>query len=397
MSEPVDNRAILVLGMHRSGTSAATRMINLLGAELGSRLLQPREDNQQGFWESEDAYEIDERLLHGIGRRWSDIGPFPSDWENSPAAKDALGHIIRLIEREFADKPLWAIKDPRQCRLAPIWLKAMQLSGIKVSVLIVVRDPWEVAQSLAKRDQIDEPSARQIWVQHLFEALDATQGTPRTLITYDRLLQDWRQCANQIALDGGFAWPIAREVAEPAIDEFLDNGNRHHWVDHEGRSGSSFVQRVFAACEILQDDSQLGWSLLDELRDQYRLVEQLTLPAVGALLQRLQGHDQERQQLIEGHRSNLKLFQAHIDKQNLDLLANERRVSELQEKSLQMSELVMNYQNNLASLQLELQAREQQTRSLQERIDMLELELGSLRNATRSRRWLIRQIAHPNS
>jgi hypothetical protein len=395
MSEPVANHAILVLGMHRSGTSAATRMMNLLGAELGSRLLEPREDNQQGFWESTDAYEIDERLLHGIGRRWSDIGPFPPGWENSPAAKDALGHIIRLIEREFADKPLWAIKDPRQCRLAPIWLKAMQLSGVKVSILIVVRDPWEVAQSLAKRDRIDEASARQIWIQHLFEALDATQGTPRTLITYDRLLQDWRQCADQIARDGGFAWPTAQEVAEPAINAFIDTGNRHHWVDHKDQSGS-FVQQVFAACETIQKDSPLGWSLLDELREQYRLVEQLTLPAVGSLLQRLQNHDQERQQLIEGHRSNLEMFQAHIDKQTLELLANERRVSELQEKSLQMSEQVMNFQDNLARLQMELQAREQQAYALQERVDMLQSELGSLRNATRSRRWLIRQITRPN-
>lgn len=390
-----ESQAVLVLGMHRSGTSAATRMLNLLGADLGSRLLEPREDNEQGFWESKDAYEIDERLLHGIGRRWSDVGPLPDDWESSPAAKDALGHALTLIEQEFADKPLWAIKDPRQCRLAAVWLKALQLSAINASALIVVRDPWEVAQSLAKRDRIDEGTAQQIWVQHLFETLDVVRDIPHTLITYDRLLQDWRQCADRIAIDGGFSWPTPPDAAKSEIDIFLDTGNRHHWVDRSGHS-DAFIQRVFSACEIIQDDPAAGMAKLNELREQYRLVEQLTYPAIGSLVQRLHSHDQERQQLIEGHRSNLDLFQAHIDKQNIELLACERRVAELQDKSLQLFEQVMTQQDSFSDLRLALQTSEQRAQYLQTQLDSLQAELAHLRTATKSRRWLIGQIIRPN-
>ena len=51
-------KVILVLGMHRSGTSAVTRCLNLLGAEIGSKLLPPAEDNRSGFWEHADVVSI---------------------------------------------------------------------------------------------------------------------------------------------------------------------------------------------------------------------------------------------------------------------------------------------------------------------------------------------------
>ncbi len=47
------NTIILVLGMHRSGTSAITRLLNILGADLGINLLPGAQTiNEPGFWEN---------------------------------------------------------------------------------------------------------------------------------------------------------------------------------------------------------------------------------------------------------------------------------------------------------------------------------------------------------
>ena len=81
------SRAILVLGMHRSGTSAITRVLNLLGVELGAHLMPAAAGNNEGgFWEHMRVVEIHEALLHALGRSWHDLRPLPSEWMRSEAA-----------------------------------------------------------------------------------------------------------------------------------------------------------------------------------------------------------------------------------------------------------------------------------------------------------------------
>jgi len=104
-------KVILVLGMHRSGTSAVTRCLNLLGAEVGDKLLPPAEDNRSGFWEHADVVAVHEELLKDLGRVWHDARALPEGWLLSAAARKARGKLARLISGEFDAGALWAIKE----------------------------------------------------------------------------------------------------------------------------------------------------------------------------------------------------------------------------------------------------------------------------------------------
>ncbi|HID44873.1 MAG TPA: hypothetical protein EYP34_03850, partial [Chromatiaceae bacterium] len=78
---PEGRTLILVLGMHRSGTSVLTRVLNLLGADVGENLLQAQPDiNARGFWEHEDLIAINEALLSVLERNWYDFRPLPERW-----------------------------------------------------------------------------------------------------------------------------------------------------------------------------------------------------------------------------------------------------------------------------------------------------------------------------
>ena len=112
---------ILVIGMHRSGTSAVTRVLNLLGIELGGSLLPSADDNARGFWEHQDAVLINERLLSALGRNWFDLRELPHGWLSTPAASEAKLQLKELFTREFGGPVIWAVKDPRICRLLPLW------------------------------------------------------------------------------------------------------------------------------------------------------------------------------------------------------------------------------------------------------------------------------------
>jgi len=59
---------LIVLGMHRSGTSAMACVVNLLGAEIGGNLLAAVPNNPKGFWEHCEILELNRRLHKEIGK-----------------------------------------------------------------------------------------------------------------------------------------------------------------------------------------------------------------------------------------------------------------------------------------------------------------------------------------
>ena len=72
--------AIVVLGMHRSGTSALTRTLSLLGIDLPKNLMQPVQgNNETGFWESIDVYHLNDEILRSADSHWSDWNKFQQE------------------------------------------------------------------------------------------------------------------------------------------------------------------------------------------------------------------------------------------------------------------------------------------------------------------------------
>jgi hypothetical protein len=66
-------RAILVAGMHRSGTSALTRMVNLLGAALPEDLLPASRGNELGHWEPAKIVELHDKMLESAHSGWDNV------------------------------------------------------------------------------------------------------------------------------------------------------------------------------------------------------------------------------------------------------------------------------------------------------------------------------------
>lgn len=223
------NTAVLVLGMHRSGTSATAGLLRILGLDLGSRLMPPGADNPKGFWENLDVVGINESLLAGLDRHWDDVRELPRDWQSTAPANDARRAIDGLVDDEFAASTLWAAKDPRLCRTAPLWRDALQARGIRPTFLLVVRHPEEVIASLGDRSGAGLPEfSRLLWLRHLIEAEQASRGFRRCLVVYEDLLADWRGCVDRIAAALQISWPRGPDQTRSEVEGFLDGSGRHH-------------------------------------------------------------------------------------------------------------------------------------------------------------------------
>lgn len=117
--------AVLVVGMHRSGTSALAGTLSMAGVDLGSRLVPPAADNPKGFFEHDAVGRIHHDLLVEIGSSWHDIRPLPDDWSDGQPAKKAVARLRAELERSFSKTQLWGVKDPRLSRCFAIWPKRL--------------------------------------------------------------------------------------------------------------------------------------------------------------------------------------------------------------------------------------------------------------------------------
>jgi glycosyltransferase involved in cell wall biosynthesis len=279
---------VLVLGVHRSGTSALTRCLNLVGMDLGSNLLSPAKMNAKGFWEHGDAVRINDQLLEALELYWYDLGPLPDGWLTSAAADAARDEIRMIVKRDFDSVPLWGLKDPRLCRLAPLWIEVLQEMGIRVVSVFMIRSPMEVAESLSRFPDyrlaapLSIPHGVLLWAQDLAESVLVTHAIPRVMVDYEQLLSEPVAAVSKIGPGLGLTWPISPAERGEAILAFLDVGMRTHCQSVSANQVPPLVKELVEACaSIVGDPSPAKWSHLTKISA--RVAEQLpTLSYLGA-------------------------------------------------------------------------------------------------------------------
>jgi hypothetical protein len=312
---------VLVLGMHRSGTSAVARLLNLRGAEIGHDLLQAKEDNERGFWENRTVLELHESLLRELGLRWHDLTALPPDWSQSAPARRFVARLPEVLAAQFAGAGLFVVKDPRLSRFAPLWIEALAATGVRPAFVFTVRHPDEVAASLARRDGFAVTHSQVLWLRHLVEGERATRGCARVFVHYERLLADWRGELDRIGEQLALSWPPAPEGFAAAADAFLAPALRHH--HHAANTPlPAIVARVYARV-CAATSGRAPASLFDD--SEFDDVMQLIGPLYREFDARQRNADDQHAREIERARAASAEKDAEIDaaRSNIDALTRE--------------------------------------------------------------------------
>ncbi len=239
--------AVIVLGMHRSGTSALTGVLNRLGVALGPRLIAAQEGvNERGFWEHDEIVEIHNALLHALDSVWHDILPLPERWWRSDPVRPFRDRLEKVLRRDFGGAPLWGLKDPRMCRLLPLWLDLLEGAGVRPVFIHTHRHPFEVARSLERRDGMAHEKALFLWLDHNLSAERWSRGHPRVFVSYDALLDEPRATLERIARCLGLDWPQPIDAKSDEIAAFLSPHLRHHVAEDPGAAAQEGEGRLAA-------------------------------------------------------------------------------------------------------------------------------------------------------
>jgi hypothetical protein len=261
-----DATALLVLGMHRSGTSSVTGTLSLLDVALGQDLLPPMPDNPKGFFEQKTVVDLHDEILEALGTSWDDPRGLPEGWEDDPALAPHREKLQQLIAQNFGGAQLWAAKDPRLCRLLPLWLGILGTLNITPKIVFVVRNPDEVIRSLEERNETTAEQAAMLWLSYTLSAECSSRTLPRSVVRYEDWLRDWRGETRR--LDAELALNLAKPSTEreTEIDSFLDATLRHHQNPDETplvAPQNTWVPRVHKALLLWRETGFLATGICD--------------------------------------------------------------------------------------------------------------------------------------
>jgi len=182
--------AIVVLGMHRSGTSMLAGILAKMGVDFGGDLLPPMEGvNEKGFWEHRRLIELNESLLSNLNSSWCHPGGFDDGWQESEAARRYINEATDFVEEVFDSEPVFGMKDPRLCLILPLWKEIFNRLGVDAHYLAMSRNPIDVAMSLYRRDKI--PPILGLWLNDKYQDAVEQAGVKLTMrLDYNEMLQD---------------------------------------------------------------------------------------------------------------------------------------------------------------------------------------------------------------
>lgn len=224
-------QCILVLGMHRSGTSACTRVLNMLGCALSDQLIGVGEGNENGHWESYAAVSLNDEIFASAGSSHEDWGPINPEWRQSALRDQMVERASAVIKDHTRFGPLFAIKDPRMCRLGDVWIEAAIAADVEPLVLVMLRNPLEVMDSLEARDLMVTGYAELLWLRHILDAEHFSRGNKRIFFRYDQLLSNWQGLVTKCKDGLSVFLPRNSPKVHSEISQFLSQSHRHHQAD----------------------------------------------------------------------------------------------------------------------------------------------------------------------
>lgn len=315
-------RIVVVLGMHRSGTSAITRGLQVLGVDLSNRLLQAETgNNEKGFWEDIDITAFDVDLLAEMGHDWHTLAPLtPQEFER-PEVEALKLRAVQLLRDKLADTTIFGLKDPRMCRLMPFWVDVFAHLKLDVSFVIACRNPMSVAHSLARRNGFALEKSYLLWLEHMLLSIKHTANGRRVFVDYDQLLGEPLVQLERISTSLGLPFSTQSQDSIEYQHEFLERSLRH----------TAFGPEDLRLDAAVTADAQQLHELLCELTDGRREDGDEVVARIEALYTAMMGRYPAYRLLYsledKGRNLALRLDEAETISANLAAQANEARAA----------------------------------------------------------------------
>jgi len=239
---------VIVLGMHRSGTSLCSSILSTLGFDMADDL-RANDSNPRGHWERWEIVGYHDRILALFDRDYYSPNhalALPPDWWTDPRVRAIRDELVAWLRKRMGDRSRFGFKDPRTCRMLPLWHEVVAELGLDPFYVMCVRDPRHIVRSIARRDGFDREDTEYRYVTYYAHAIAGIGTAPVAAIPYDSWFDD--RAANLARLTRGLdlAWDRDDPNSREALDAIIEPGLRHDPVSPEPpvASGTGALYRL---------------------------------------------------------------------------------------------------------------------------------------------------------
>jgi len=277
-----NQKLVVVLGMHRSGTSMMSGILTRLGLFSGrkDRLIKEDEYNEKGYFEDRIIVGCNERILSdAINVEFPDIynsecfldnktidglGWLYGAWLNetlvqncTPAESKLIEETIKIYRAELLPNQICLIKDPRMSLTLNKWSEKIKINA----AIVMVRSPADVALSLYKRNRITANIAYNIWKLYNLKAMIAVENIPHIIVDYNRFIKNKEKSMRDVL--SFIEKEVGLKTDEAVISSILEFVEKK--LDH--KDGKSELN---ATNDLLEFYNKLRDGQLKNINDQHK-------------------------------------------------------------------------------------------------------------------------------
>jgi hypothetical protein len=305
--DPTGRRRIVVLlGMHRAGTSVTMNVLNALGVPLSDDLMPATNHNAKGYFESLEISQVHDDILKTFGMLWSSstiTHPLPANWWRLPQVVPFKAKLRAIVTREFEKNgSLWGFKDPRTARLLPLWFEIIEELDLEPKYVLVTRHPKDVAASLFAREGVGQMHSELLWLEHNVDALVHTRGKLNALIEYRRWFEEPIEQAGYLIDRIGLERPA--DLKE-LLDGIVSVDLQHHGA----------TDRVFAlpfCAEIYDALLRRDVPALEALSNFFQVTRAFSQTVTGSVQRELMGRVTEANRLAHDRAQRIAMIENQV-------------------------------------------------------------------------------------
>ncbi len=268
----MSKKALMVLGMDRSGTSAMAGMMHRLGVPLGDQLIPGDDMNPRGYYEHREIGRIHQEVLAVVGSYHGDFLPWSDNWWNHRRLEPHTRRLAKILERDFSGCALWGLKDPRLCRLFPWWQRLCNDLDVSMRVIYIFRSPVEVVLSLQRAGYSINESFLW-WLAYNRDAEKNSRGERRAVVEYRDLLANWRAVARKISMELEIEWPTPPAAMGAEMDDFIwrDTDTHSHKKDPERIESHGDRRALYLSKRLYTRLQEMPYQTLDSLHEEVQM------------------------------------------------------------------------------------------------------------------------------
>ncbi len=252
---------VIVLGMHRSGTSLLSNILHLLGIDMVDQPTHASKSNETGFWERPDIVALQDEILQALG---APVGspmhavPLKAGWWRNPEIRDLKKRLHDLMAEQLSKvRRPWGFKDPRTCRLLPLWGEVLEELDVSPRFVWAVRHPAEAAASMSLKNPQARPipvaQSEVMWLAYNYDILRHAGRHWPIIVPYESWFEDPAGLAKELGHELDVMWRGSDHELESALSELINGEKRHQWMAQgKLKSGLALSNDVYRAILALR-------------------------------------------------------------------------------------------------------------------------------------------------